>query len=91
MVLPGGQGRSSGQTFWAGAGASGEAGIAWDWVEIGPGVVAIADPLSVITNMRVLGREGEVLTAYDAARWLNGLVHALPWQSEVERALATYH
>lgn len=90
-VLPGSAFPRAGQTIWAGSAASGEAGMAWDWVEIGPGVVAMADPLAVITNLRVLGDEGEVLTAYDAARWLNHLVHRLPWQDAVGRALSTRH
>ena len=61
--------------------------MAWDWVQIGDGIVAMADPMAVVTNLRLLGPEGEVLTAYEAARHLNEIVHALPWQSEVERAL----
>jgi hypothetical protein len=38
--------------------------------------------------LRIIGDEGSVLTAMQAARFLNGLVHALPWQDEVGRALA---
>jgi hypothetical protein len=53
------------------------------------GVVAMADPLSVITNLRLLGPEGEVLTAWQAARHLNEIVHSLAWQYEVQRALKT--
>jgi hypothetical protein len=83
--------RMAGQTIWAGSVAGGEAGMAWDWVEIADGIVAMADPMSVVTNLRIVGDEGEVLTAQAAARFLNGLVHALPWQHEVGRALATCH
>lgn len=79
----------AGQTMWGGSSDHGEAGVAWDWVEIGHGVVAMADPLSVITNLRLIGEEGEVLTAMESALYLNELVHALPWQNEVARALAT--
>lgn len=83
--------RVAGQTIWAGTICGGEAGMAWDWVEIADGIVAMADPMSVITNLRIIGDEGEVLTAQEAALFLNGLVHALPWQDEVGRALATCH
>jgi hypothetical protein len=79
----------AGQTMWGGSSAQGEAGVAWDWIEIGRGVVAMADPLSVITNLRLIGEEGEVLTAMESALYLNELVHALPWQTEVARAIAT--
>lgn len=83
--------RMAGQTIWAGIFAGGEAGMAWDWVEIASGVVAMADPMSVVTNLRIVGDEGEVLTSQAAARVLNGIVRALPWQDEVGRALATRH
>lgn len=81
---------SIGQTVWGGFSTDGEAGVAWDWIEIMPGVVAMADPMSVVTNIRLLNREGEVLTAWEAARHLNEIVHALPWQREVDRALARH-
>lgn len=84
-------GRACGQTIWAGTVDGAEAGMAWDWVEVAAGVVAMADPMSVITNLRILGDAGEVLTANAAALVLNGIVHALPWQDEVGRALATPH
>ncbi|MDE2612108.1 MAG: hypothetical protein KGL78_01600 [Burkholderiales bacterium] len=77
----------AGQTVWATQGDDGSAGMAWDWVEVTQGIVTMADPMSVITNLRLLGGEGEVLTAYAAARYLNEFVRALPWQSEVHRAL----
>jgi hypothetical protein len=77
----------AGQTLWAGSGEEGEAGVAWDWVQVTSDVVAMADPMSVVTNLRLLGTEGEVLTAWQSARYLNEIVHALPWQHEVQRAL----
>jgi len=81
----------SGQTMWGGDTSVGHTGVAWDWVQMSHGVVAIADPLSVITNLRLIGDEGEVLTSWQAARFLNLIVHALPWQDEVARALQKPH
>lgn len=80
-------GPASGQTMWAASANDGRAGMAWDWVQIAEGVVAIADPMSVVTNVRLIGDGGEVLTAQQSARFLNELVRALPWQAEVRRAL----
>lgn len=77
----------AGQTVWAGQAEQGEAGVAWDWIQIAHGVVALADPMSLVTNVRLIGDEGEVLTAWEAARFLNELVHELPWQQQVRRAL----
>jgi hypothetical protein len=77
----------SGQTVWAACDDEGEAGMAWDWVQLPRGVLAIADPMSVVTNLRLIGDAGEVLTAQESARFLNEYVRALPWQCEVHRAL----
>lgn len=77
----------SGQTVWAGPVADGEAGVAWDWVELPRGAVAMSDPMSVVTNLQLVGPQGEVLTAWEAARHLSQMVYGLPWQGEVERAL----
>ena len=79
--------RTVGQTLWAWHDDDGDVGIAWDWVQLTRGVVAMADPMAVVTNLRLVGEEGEVLTAVEAARHFNVIVHSLPWQQEVERAL----
>ncbi len=77
-----------GQTLWAARSSDGrEAGLAWDWVQITRGVVTLADPLSVVSNLRLLGGQGQVLTALEATRVLNEIVHRLPWQPEVNRTL----
>ncbi len=81
-------GPPAGQTIWAARASAGDAGMAWDWIQIARGVVAIADPMSLVTNLRLLGNAGEVLTAHEAALFLNELVRALPWQGEVRRALS---
>lgn len=78
---------TAGQTIWGGCAEDGEAGVAWDWVQVSRGVVAMADPMSVVSNLRFVGEQGEVLTALEAVRFLNELVHQLPWQHEVARAL----
>lgn len=88
VTMPGDRkSRTAGQTIWGGHSAAGEAGVAWDWVQVCGEVVAMADPMCVVTNLRLVGEEGEVLTALESARFLNEIVHALPWQTEVQRAL----
>ncbi len=77
----------SGQTLWGDASNRASAGVAWDWVEIQEGVVAMADPFGLVTNLKLLDARGEALSNFEVAVRLNGLVHALPWQSEVRRAL----
>lgn len=77
----------SGQTIWAEQGIQPGAGLAWDWVQIGPGIIAMANPMCVVSNLRLVGARGEVLGANESALHLNHLVAELPWQDEVWRAL----
>ena len=77
----------TGQTLWGDATAQQSAGVAWDWVEVQEGVVAMADPLGVVSNLKLLDDRGEALTQIQVAVKLQQLDHALPWQSEVTRAL----
>jgi len=80
-------GHCSGHTVWGRFCGDGDAGLAWDWVEVGKGVVAMVDPMSVVTNMQLLSVDGNVLAASDAALHFNQFVRRLPWQDEVRRLL----
>ena len=77
----------SGQTLWGDASQDRSAGVAWDWVQIQKGVVAMADPLGLVTNIRLLDADGSELTDLEMAVKLNQLVHELPWQSVVKHTL----
>jgi hypothetical protein len=57
-------------------------------VQLHQGVVAMADPMGLVTNLMLLDARGEPIPALKATLRLNEIVHALPWQTEVERALA---
>jgi len=80
---------SMGQTLWGNPSSKSVAGVAWDWVELQQGVFAMADPLGLVTNLRLVGPRGEALSNTQVALYLNELVRTLPWQSEVKRALQT--
>jgi hypothetical protein len=75
----------TGQTMWSEQRRHREAGLLWDWAEIRQGVLALADPMGVVTNLRMVTRQGRVLTAQEAALQLNLIVHGIPWQEEVWR------
>ena len=77
----------SGQTVWGRTSDEGAAGVAWDWVQLQEGVVAMADPMGLITNLRIVDEHGDALPALSASLHLNEIVHALPWQTEVQRVL----
>jgi hypothetical protein len=80
-----------GQTLWSGESEFGAAGVAWDWVRMPYGLVSMVDPMALVTNMQFLNCEGEVLAPIESAIQLNGIVHMLPWQEQVQLALATRH
>jgi hypothetical protein len=88
IYTEGGANKAQGQTLWAAHAARGDAGMAWDWVQISQGVVAIADPLSLETNLRLLSASGEPLCAHQSTLILNQFVRDLPWQYEVHRVLS---
>src|SRR5438874_937309 len=46
-------GACSGHTVWGGFSGDGDAGLAWDWIEVARGVVAMVDPMQVVTNMQL--------------------------------------
>ena len=77
----------SGQTVWGDSTPDKAAGVAWDWVELQSGVVAMSDPISLVSNLQLVDSHGGVLTGLQAAMHLNQIVHTLPWQDEVARAL----
>lgn len=81
------EGPCSGQTLWGDHSEERAAGVAWDWVELRRGVVAMSDPLGMVTNLRLTDAYGEVMNPTQIAVHLHQLVHTLPWQSEVSRAL----
>jgi len=79
----------TGHTVWGRLSGDGDAGLAWDWVEIAKGVVAMVDPMRVVTNMQLVALDGHVLPATEAALHFNQFVRRLPWQEEVRRLLKT--
>jgi len=81
--------RCSGSTVWGGFSKGAEARLAWDWVEVAEGVVAMADPMALSTNLRLITADGHVLPAISAALHFNQFVRRLPWQEEVQRLLRT--
>jgi len=77
----------AGQTVWGDTASPAVAGLAWDWIELQRGVVAMADPFGLVTNLTLLDAQGERLPLAQATMQLNELVHTFPWQQEVQRAL----
>jgi hypothetical protein len=79
-------GLRSGQVLWACKTPMGEAGLAWDWAEVRHNVVAISDPMHVLSNLRFVDNHGVELPASDGLLELNTLVACLRWQELVDPA-----
>lgn len=79
--------RSMGQTLWAAECEAGQAAMAWDWVELAEGLFALADPMAIVTNLRLVDDSGEFLPDGESVRHINGIVHGLPWQQTVGQAV----
>ena len=78
-----------GSTVWVGSIDGVYAGLAWEWVELRPGVLMLADPNSVITNVQVVSAGRQTTDPLEAAVSLNTILHRLPWQDIVGEVLAS--
>jgi hypothetical protein len=84
-TLPGG--KRQGETVWMGVLDGEPAGLAWEWAEERPGVVLLADPNSILSNIRFVGHHQAVQSPLAVVVALNRIAHQLPWQEAVCRAL----
>lgn len=74
---------STGQTLWTGSLNGMPFGIGWEWFELCPGVLALADPMMVMTNLFLIDEEGRVLSEDRRVLCLNSVIHGLAWQQQV--------
>ena len=68
-----------GQVVWATDVGDVPLGIAWEWREVKAGVVALADPMTVISNVELLSNDGERMLPSERILTLNAAVYRLPW------------
>jgi hypothetical protein len=80
-------GRRVGDTVWEEVFDGRRLMVAWDWLEIMPGVVCQLDPANVSTNIRFLNPRGCYEEPAQAMISVNKLVHRTPWQYVVISAL----
>lgn len=73
----------SGTTRWERCYADSCAWVEWDWVVMGEGAVAQADPLNVRSNVLLLDERNRPLLSSRRRATLATLVYLLPWQGPV--------
>jgi hypothetical protein len=70
-----------GTALWVGVIGNQAVGLAWDWVEVKDGVLAIADPNGICSNLRLLKDEDHFESEAATCLSLYRLVHRLQWQA----------
>jgi hypothetical protein len=71
-----------GETVWAARlGNQDVVGLAWEWVEVRPGLVALLDPNAMISNAKLVGEDGRELDELRSIIAVNVVSHAVPWQA----------
>jgi hypothetical protein len=65
-------------------------GVAWEWVEVAPGLVALSDLNSVVSNARWVSELGTEFDELTSVVVLNLVLHALPWQQQALDCLADF-
>ncbi len=78
---PGACGR--GHSLWMAELDGSRIGLAWDWVEVRPGVPALADPNAIFSNIHFVCEDGRPMDTLVATIQANRIVHALPWQDPI--------
>jgi hypothetical protein len=76
-------GRRQGQALWVAAHEGARVGLAWDWAEVCDRVVALRDPMTVLSNLDLVDERGELLDESERLVHLNSAIHELDWQAHV--------
>jgi len=78
-----GCGPRQGQALWAATHQGQPLGLAWDWAEVRKDVIALCDPMNVLSNVRLVDEEGALLGSAERVLHLNSAIHELEWQAHV--------
>jgi hypothetical protein len=82
--MNGPQGKAVGDTVWATlVGDKGVVGVAWEWIELVPGVLVISDVNGLVSNARFMTQEGLPEDELRAIAVSNLIAYSTPWQNEV--------
>jgi hypothetical protein len=78
--------RRCGQTLWGTQCQGGVAGLAFEWTVLHNDVVALSDPMRIVSNIAFVEDDGGVIDERRRVVHLNSLVHSLDWQTEAHAA-----
>lgn len=72
-----------GQVLWGTERDGAMLGIAWDWGQVVPGVVAMSDPMALLSNIVLVDDIGEPLPESTRTLHFNRAIYRLDWQRAV--------
>jgi|JI8StandDraft_1071087.scaffolds.fasta_scaffold60293_2 hypothetical protein len=72
-----------GQVIWGCSVGDSPVALGWDWAEIRSGVVVLACPMNVFSNVTLLSADGTSLDQGKSLLELNNTIHELDWQRAV--------
>jgi hypothetical protein len=72
-----------GQLVWGAPDGEFPMAVCWDWAEVRVGIVALANPMTVFSNVRLLAEDGAPLSNSQTLLELNGVIHELDWQRQL--------
>lgn len=75
-----------GSTVWGSLVDGSPVCVAWEWIAVRPGVIAMGDPMTLFANLDLIGSDGQPLDDSQRLLKLHELIFALPWQSYVRQA-----
>ena len=75
--------RAQGQVLWGTLDPDKPIGIAWDWAEMRDRVVALSDPMNVLSNVVLVDDDGACIDDNRRIVYLNSAIHEFGWQSQV--------
>jgi hypothetical protein len=75
-----------GQVLWGTEVNGRMVGLAWDWSEVRKDIVAMADPMRVLSNLTLVTRDGAPMPHHERVLYLNNAIHDLGWQHGLYRA-----
>lgn len=77
--------RRLGETLWGVDLHEGTIGIAWEWGEVSEGIVALVDPLTILSNVCLVTDDGVSISSDELILHLNCAVNNLRWQPSVRK------
>lgn len=76
-----------GQTSWGWEEDGEWHAFGWDWVEMQPEVMSLADPMAIVSNVQFASHNQAANAERARVLLLNNIVYFLPWQEHVRAAL----